>query len=223
MTACSCGARKSPRAAMCRRCRDNLRRHANPTKELARRRAQQRIPLAGKRCAKCGRTVALERHHPDIQREPDRIVILCRPCHIDADRALGKRTTWVPPRRERGPVPLSANIASFVPHPRGDAPQLLHFVGSRALVEANAHADHHGGSVLLADKAGDGLAWSLSAALSAGVVLLVSDGLTDAVNALAHAMGRQCGLRTIVTYQPSDSLELLALVHPASEATWLAR
>jgi hypothetical protein len=67
------------------------RRHANPSKHAARRRAQRAIKVV--KCERCGvlaDAVRLERHHPDITK-PLEVEVLCPACHAEADRVLGKR------------------------------------------------------------------------------------------------------------------------------------
>lgn len=70
--------------------------HANPSPNAIRKRSQRVQPRLT-RCEECGATANLQRHHPDLRGRPAVVVILCQPCHTNADMALGK---WGPgPRR----------------------------------------------------------------------------------------------------------------------------
>ncbi len=44
------------------------------------KRVRKRISTDGERCAECGSSSFLQRHHPDHRNEMD-VVILCRKCH----------------------------------------------------------------------------------------------------------------------------------------------
>lgn len=46
-------------------------------------------------CEACGATENLQRHHPNYQ-EPDRVEILCAPCHVKADLRDGTRRAKQP-------------------------------------------------------------------------------------------------------------------------------
>lgn len=59
------------------------------SKDAARKRAQRRMPVL-KRCSRCGGKERLQRHHPDIEREPDRFEVLCQRCHTAEDIILGR-------------------------------------------------------------------------------------------------------------------------------------
>lgn len=66
------------------------------TRWMARKRAQRALPsLQGMSCENCGATGALERHHPNYS-EPDRVEVLCHPCHVKADQRDGHRRTKEP-------------------------------------------------------------------------------------------------------------------------------
>jgi 5-methylcytosine-specific restriction endonuclease McrA len=60
------------------------------------KRTQRSVSLAGRKCAKCGSTEDLMRHHKDGNKRnvsPGNIEILCRRCH-------GKTKNW--PHRPKG-------------------------------------------------------------------------------------------------------------------------
>lgn len=61
-------------------------------KYKVRQRANRAIPsLVGMTCEHCGGEDRLQRHHPSHIDEPDRVEILCHPCHIKADIAVGTK------------------------------------------------------------------------------------------------------------------------------------
>lgn len=61
-----------------------------PSKGASRKRAQRKQSLAGERCAHCGSTSYLDRHHTDYN-DPLNVVILCRQCHRKQDILEGKQ------------------------------------------------------------------------------------------------------------------------------------
>lgn len=64
-------------------------------KENVRRRARA-VPLKGKRCARCGRTDNLSRHHRDYFKSKKNVRILCRKCHnIEDYEEFAKQFTQV--------------------------------------------------------------------------------------------------------------------------------
>ena len=85
----TCGSTCSRQANRCRPCAIAASRQARPSKAAARERARHIIPVMIA-CAHCGARENLGRHHPDIDREPDRVVVLCWKCHAKEDRRLGK-------------------------------------------------------------------------------------------------------------------------------------
>jgi hypothetical protein len=57
----------------------------------ARKRAQRARPL-NQSCQLCGKSeCVIDAHHPDIQREPFRVIYVCRQCHIRLDVMNGTR------------------------------------------------------------------------------------------------------------------------------------
>lgn len=58
-------------------------------KNSMRKSAQRAIPIVTA-CQECGATENLQRHHPDYS-QPDRVEILCPPCHLKADQRDGTR------------------------------------------------------------------------------------------------------------------------------------
>jgi hypothetical protein len=58
-------------------------------KNSMRKAAQRAVPNA-ETCEMCGLTGQMQRHHPNYA-EPDRIEILCPPCHVKADHRDGTR------------------------------------------------------------------------------------------------------------------------------------
>ncbi len=63
------------------------------TKWMARKRAQRDLPsLGGITCENCKIEDAKERHHPDYA-NVDVYQVLCRPCHVEADKRDGHRRT----------------------------------------------------------------------------------------------------------------------------------
>lgn len=65
-----------------------------PSKNTIRKRAQRKHPILEK-CQDCGTPPPLERHHPDYS-DPERVEILCPPCHVKADKRDGTRPTKPP-------------------------------------------------------------------------------------------------------------------------------
>lgn len=55
----------------------------------ARKVAQRAFPVMEK-CEWCGETKRLQRHHPNIYKETE-IIILCQKCHVKADQMHGTR------------------------------------------------------------------------------------------------------------------------------------
>ena len=92
------------RAKFCKRaCYAESLRHSQPSKAAARKRAQKAVRLT--ECGRCGSTEKLQRHHPDIEKEPDTVAILCAKCHAKehprrvAKECPGCGESFVPQRR----------------------------------------------------------------------------------------------------------------------------
>jgi hypothetical protein len=91
MTRCvSCGTPVKRNAKRCATCRGLHLLQRPKTKRQARDRARTLVKTMVK-CKACGARDGLQRHHPDIDARPDWIVVLCVPCHIQADKRLHKR------------------------------------------------------------------------------------------------------------------------------------
>jgi len=89
MTCIDCGTGISPTSQRCRSCSGKHRRNPNASKATKRARAARCTRVTGL-CEHCKTRQATARHHPDLDNDPMRVILLCWTCHAAEDRRLGK-------------------------------------------------------------------------------------------------------------------------------------
>jgi hypothetical protein len=90
----------------------------DPRKRAARKRAQRAFPTHSlPPCRRCGAPPGrYPRHHPDIENNPDLVIILCDACHQAIDRNIDKWGKGAPPPKRPGPRTI-APLAPVQPGP----------------------------------------------------------------------------------------------------------
>lgn len=156
-------------------------------RKKARHRAAYLYPTATlPPCEKCGAKVGrIPRHHPDIDNDPDWVVILCDRCHVIEDRKLGKN--WVPlytkGTANLGDIPQSSQPVVHVIGPPG--------VGKSTLIGRYLR-EHEDARVVSIDKCRlQGVDPAIAAtedAQAPGVLFLESSGLNQYMRNIAATL-----------------------------------